>query len=111
MDEFSLVYDLDAIAGAFRLNRPHEENFKPARRMANDFLKGFIQKAHDYAPKIFIIRTAPSIQEYEDINPDKIVFCMTEHCFREMDERQKAIKKINELMKYAANKDVVVETI
>ena len=111
MDEFTLVYDLDAIAAAFRLNKPHEEIFKPARRMANDFLKGFIQKAQDYAPKIFIIRTAPSIAEFEDINPDRIVFCMTEYSFREMDDRQKAIKKLDDLMKHCASRGVPVETI
>ena len=111
LDEYSLAYDLDLIAKAFRLNTPHEDYFKPARRMANDFLKGFIAKAHEYAKKVYIIRTAPSIKEYEDINPDKIVFCMKQYSFKEMDDRQKAQKQLNELMKYCANKSVEVETI
>lgn len=111
MDEFTLVYDMDAIASAFRLKMPHEEYFKPARRMANDFLKGFLAKAHEYAPKIYVIRTAPTIKEFEEIEPDKIVFCLKERTFREMDDREKAIKRINDLMKYCAGKDVEVETI
>ena len=111
MDEFSLCYDMDAIAKAFRLNNPNEDYFKPARRMANDFLKGFIVKAHEYAKKIFIIRTAPSIKEFEEINPDKIVFCTHEYCFKEMDDRQKALAQLKELQMYCASKDVEVEIL
>ena len=79
--------------------------------MANDFLKGFIVKAHDYAKKVYIIRTAPSIKEYEDINPDKIVFCLKQYSFKEMDDRQKALDQIAELQRYVASKGVEVETI
>ena len=111
MDEFTLVYDLDAIAAAFRLNKPHEDYFKPARRMANDFLKGFLQKAHEYVPKIMIIRTAPTISEYEDIEPDRVVFCMKEYTFREMDDRAKALKRLKDLQRYCLAKNVEVETI
>ena len=111
MDEYSLCYDLDMIAKAFRLNNPGEEYFKPARRMANDFLKGFVIKAHEYAKKIFIIRTAPTIKEFEEIAPDKIVFCMHQYVFKEMDDRPKAIERLSELQKYCAGKDVEVETI
>ncbi len=111
LDEYSLAYDLDMIAKAFRLNNPQEDYFKPARRMANDFLKGFVIKAHEYAKKIYIIRTAPTIKEYEDINPTKIVFCTKQYQFKEMDERQKAIERLSELGKYVACKAVEVETI
>lgn len=111
MDDFSLVYDLDAIASAFRLKMPHEEYFKPARRMANDFLKGFIAKAHDYARKIYIIRTAPNIKEVQEIDPDKVVFCMKEYIFREMDDRQAAMKRLDELAKHCARNNIEVETI
>lgn len=111
LDEHTLVYDLDMIAKAFRLNAPHEDYFKPARRMANDFLKGFVIKAHDYAKKVYVIRTAPTIKEYEDINPDKVVFCLKEYSFKEMDDRTKALERIKELQKYCAGKGVEVETI
>ena len=111
LDEFTLVYDMDAIASAFRLKMPHEEYFKPARRMANDFLKGFLAKAHEYAKVIYIIRTAPTIKEFEDINPDKVVFCMTERTYREMDDRKGALDRLHELQKFCASKGVEVETI
>ena len=111
MDEYSLAYDLDTIAKAFRLNNPHEDYFKPARRMANDFLKGFVLKAHEYAKKIYIIRTAPTIKEFEDINPDKVVFCTHEYCFKEMDDRKKAMQRLDELQKYCAGKGVAVEIL
>ena len=111
LDEFSLVYDLDTIAKAFRLNVPNEDYFKPARRMANDFLKGFILKAHEYANRIYIIRTAPTIREYEDINPDRVVFCTHEYSFKEMDDRQKALQRLSELQKHCASVGVVVEIL
>lgn len=111
MDEFTLVYDLDAIASAFRLKMPHEEYYKPARRMANDFLYGFLAKAHDYAKKIYIIRTAPKIKEVEDISPDKVVFCKTEHLYREMDDRHAALQRLAELEKYCALHNVEVEVV
>ena len=111
MDEFSLVYDMDAIAGAFRLKQPHEEYFKPARRMANDFLKGFLAKAQEYSPRLFIIRTAPTIKEAEDIEPDRIVICTKEYVFREMDDRQKAIERIDELQKHFGRKGVDIEIV
>lgn len=111
LDEFTLCYDLDMIAKAFRLNAPHEDYFKPARRMANDFLKGFVLKAHEYAKKIYIIRTAPTIKEFEDIAPDKIVFCTKEYSFKEMDDRAKALERLDELQKYCASKGVDIEMI
>lgn len=111
MDENSLVYDMDVIASAFRLNMPHEDYFKPARRMANDFLKGFVAKAQEYAPKIFIIRTAPTIKEAEEIEPDRIVVCTKEYVFKEMDDRLKAAQRIREVQKHFESKGVPVEVI
>lgn len=110
MDDNTLVYDLDAIASAFRLKMPHEEYFKPARRMANDFLKGFIIKAHEYAKIIYIIRTAPTIKELEDIDPNTVVFCRHQYLYRPMDNKQEALIKLEELEKYCRAKhiDVVV---
>ena len=59
LDE-SIVYDLDAIASAFRLKQPHEEYHKASRQMANDFLYGFIERISEYTNDAIIIRTAPS---------------------------------------------------
>lgn len=110
LDDDSLAYDLDAIASAFRLRMPHDEYFKPARKMANDFLNGFLAKAHEYAKTIYIIRTAPSIKEYEQINPSQIVFCLKSYEYRDMDDRDAVIERINALKEYTQtqNVDVVV---
>ena len=100
LDMYSIAYDLDAIASAFRLNLPHEEYFKPARRMANDFLPGFLAKAHDYCSTVYIIRTAPSIKEFEQIMPDSVVFCEHEYVYRDMQDRDGAIKRLESLKNF-----------
>lgn len=111
LDEFSLCYDMDAIASAFRLRMPHEEYFKPARKMANDFLKGFLAKAHDYCKRVFIIRTAPTIKEVEEIEPDKIVFCKHQYLSREMDDRKSALQRLSDLEKYCMDYGIDVEVL
>ena len=105
----ALCYDLDAIASAFRLKQPHEEYFKPARNMANDFLKGFIAKAQDYADKIFIIRTAPKIDDIEHIQPDRLVVCEHQYIYCDMDDRKEAIKRIREAIEYCKAHNIPVD--
>lgn len=112
MDSETLVYDMDAIASAFRLKMPHEEYFKPARRMANDFLKGFLIKAHDYAKKVYIIRTAPPIKEVEDIAPSKVVICKRHYVNREMDDIKSAQQRLDDLENYCKhNKSIELVVI
>ena len=111
MDQFSICYDLDALAAAFRLKKPHEEHHKASRKMANDFFYGFIAKAHDYAPKVFIIRTAPTITELEQIRPTKVIICRHEYEHREMDDRNAARNKINIIEEYCRANEVEVECI
>ena len=69
----TLVYDLDHIAAAFRLTTETTDN-KQARWMANDLLQGFVLKATSYASNVIVIRTAPTVQDLEAIQPDRIVF-------------------------------------
>lgn len=109
MDENSIGYDMDAIASAFRLRQPHEEYFKPARRMANDFLFGFLAKAHEYCKTVFVIRTAPTIKEVEQINPTKIVFCEKEFNRREMDDRKGAEDRLERLKEHAKRAGTEIE--
>ena len=109
LDDMSLCYDLDAIASAFRLKMPHEEYFKPARKMANDFLKGFIAKAHDYCKRVFIIRTAPTIEEVEEIEPDKVVFCKHQYVSRGMGDRYDALRRIANLERYCMEYGIETE--
>lgn len=68
-----LAYDLDALAAALRLTRPKTERNKAARLLANDLLRGFSEAAHRYVSKVYVIRTAPTIEELEEIAPTKLV--------------------------------------
>lgn len=68
-----IVYDLDAIAGALRIQLPKAERFKPARWMANDLLQGFAEAAHRYVSDVFVIRTSPTPEEFDMIRPTKLV--------------------------------------
>lgn len=71
----ALVYDMDHIAGAFRLKGAHEEYNEPARKMAQSMAKAFVANAQRYAGVIYIIRTAPTLEEFFDIRPDCVVIC------------------------------------
>ena len=105
----ALCYDLDSIASAFRLKQPHDEYFKPARRMANDFLNGFIAKAHEYVDRVYIVRTAPKIDELEHIAPDRLIVCEHQYVYRDMDDRKGAIVRIRDAIKYCEAHNIPVE--
>lgn len=70
-----LAYDLDYIAGAFRLSKPHEENNEPAKRLANSMAVAFAENAKRFAGVVYVIRTAPTIEEFTNIMPDAVVIC------------------------------------
>lgn len=72
--EDAVAYDLDELARAFRMGLL-EGYHCASRAMANDLIYGFVQKAEDYARTAYIIRTAPTLQELGEINPDRIVVC------------------------------------
>ena len=78
MTASTLVYDLDYIAAAFRLEAGTTKH-KQARWMANDLLQGFIIKATTYADHVIVIRTAPSIKELDAIQPDRILILTKEY--------------------------------
>ena len=96
----ALCYDMDAIASAFRLKMPHEEYFKPARRMANDFLFGFLKKAHDYSRRVFVIRTAPTLDEVERIKPTSVILCNKRYVRRETDDEEATQARLDDLQAY-----------
>ena len=70
-----LAYDLDYLAAAFRLTEPHRERHEAARRMANSMAKAFAQNARLYCGNVFLIRSAPTIEEAEAFEPDRLVVC------------------------------------
>lgn len=71
----SVAYDLDYIAAAFRLRNPHEERHEPARTMANMIVRSFCETAKKYCGIVYIIRTAPTVDEVAEIRPDVLVHC------------------------------------
>lgn len=70
-----LCYDLDAVAAAFRLREPHEENNKQAAMLANDLLFAFFTHVNQYTSNVYIIRAAPTIEEFKRIAPQRVVIC------------------------------------
>lgn len=91
-----LCYDLDYIASAFRLRSPNgAEEHKGARRMANSMVKAFAHNVARYASRAFVIRTAPSLEELEAIDPDRVVVVE-----RDASPRQKHIS-VQELQRIA----------
>lgn len=75
----ALVYDLDYIAAAFRLAEPKKDDNRAARKMANAMVKSFAANVGKYASRAYIIRTAPTIEETEALNPDKIIYIAGQH--------------------------------
>lgn len=74
-----LCYDLDYIAAAFRLKVPGKEEHTGARKMANALFKAFAIKAEKYTGRVILIRTAPTIEELEAIEPTRIYECAREY--------------------------------
>lgn len=70
-----IAFDLDHVAAAFRLASSHEERHRAARAIANALAAGFARNATAYSSRVFVIRTAPTITELEEISPDRIVVC------------------------------------
>lgn len=111
MTEDSIVYDLDAIASAFRLKEPHEEYHKAARTMANDFLYGFIERVSEYTNDAIIIKTDPSIRELERIQPDTLIVCSKQYVNREIDDYSGAIERIDTTIQLCKNRGITVHRI
>ena len=70
-----IVYDLDAIAGALRLTGPHEEYHTASRRMAQGMARYFAATARGYSGRVIMIRTAPTMEEVAELDPDAVVIC------------------------------------
>lgn len=106
-----VCYDLDYIAGALRLKNPKEDDYKPARWLANALYKGFSDVAHVYCNDVWIIRTAPTIDEVQDINPTKIVILYGNYGDEELkeDRRVKVAQKIKAVASWAKLNGVQVE--
>ena len=74
-----IAYDLDAIAAALRLAAPHEEDHEPSRGVANAPLPPFLEQARRFVGEVFVVRTAPTLDELQRIMPDRIVVCTRQY--------------------------------
>lgn len=106
-----LVYELDAIACAFRLTVPHkEETHAGARRMAAALRKGWLQAAREYSNNLFVVRTAPDDAELTETNPDKIVVCTKRWVVRPYRYDEESYQKqLKNAIEWAENNEVEVE--
>lgn len=101
-----IAFDIDHISASFRLSTSHAERHEPSRLLANSMLKGFADNSRLYSTNVFIIRTAPSIEELEYIDPDRLVIVRTSHDitkrrdYKRIEEREQ-IKRIDECAEYA----------
>lgn len=108
-----LVYELDAIACAFRLTVPHkEEVHSGARRMAAQLREGFLQIAPKFSDNVFVVRTCPDINEMSQTMPDKLVVCTKKHVDRpyvyDTNEYQ---QRIDDAIDWAKANNIPVECI
>ena len=108
-----VVYDLDAISGALRLKPPKADNYKPARWIANSLLKGFTDAALKYCNDVWIIRTAPTLDELEDINPNRVVVIYKGYGNKDLTDERRAIlaSRIKDAVKWARANDKEITEI
>lgn len=108
-----LVYEMDAIACAFRLTVPHKEpTHSGARRMAAALRRGWIESAKEYSNNLFVVRTAPDEQELSETNPDQIIVCTKQYVQRPYKfSREEYQKQINSVISWAEANDVPVEYV
>lgn len=111
-----LAYDLDYIAAAFRLRGPHSERHDPARRLANGMAKAFAANAQRFASQIWVIRTAPYLDEVIDMEPDRIVVCHGKHSIADRADYQRIDeadmqKRIDELVDWAEANKIPIENV
>ena len=109
--EGGLVYELDAIACAFRLTIPHKEPVHAgARRMAAALRKGWLEAAKEYSNNIFVVRTAPDDAELAETKPDRIVVCTKQWADRPYRySREEYQKQIDNAIAWADANDVPLE--
>ena len=67
-----LVYDEQAIAGAFRLDAGESG---AALRMARSMRRAFAVNARRYAGLVFVVAESPSVADVEALEPDELVLC------------------------------------
>lgn len=111
-----VAYDLDYVAAAFRLRTAHDERHDTARRMASSMMRGFAAAARRYGETIFIIRTAPVIDDVVALEPDEIVLCggvfdiSGRKDYRRMDTRE-MLKRLDDLRGFASANGIPLNVV
>lgn len=76
----ALVYDLDYIKAALTYSDVHSHDDIAARKVADSFLAFFATYAPLYDGRnLYIIRTAPKLEEFAALKPDKLVVMTKEY--------------------------------
>ena len=97
-----VAYDLDFLAGALRLRGPHEEYHAAARTIANRISKGFAEEARRHSGRVVFIRTAPTLEEVADIDPDEIIFCERRWRPGRIENEDEILDRLRELKEFAS---------
>lgn len=105
-----VCYDLDAIAGALRLKGPKQEEHKMARVIANKLFPGFSALASTYCDRVIVIRTAPTIEEVQSVNPSVLVICRGGYGNDELSPERRAViaKRISDAELYCKSEGIEV---
>ena len=111
-----VVFDLDHIAAALRLQDPHSGRHEAARMISNDLLIDFMAKARRHSKNIYVIRTAPSIFEVSQIKPDKIIVCKGSYNITKRPDympvnRYEYLGKIQTVINYAKAESISLEEL
>ena len=109
-----VAFDLDYVAAAFRLKKPHEEIHDASRRMANEIGKVFVDAAKRYSGTVFMVRTSPTIDEAERIMPSRLVYCAVPNGTRIRGkpsgyDEEAAQRRIDALLEWAQENRVTIE--
>ena len=93
-----LAFDLDHLSAAFRLSKPHEDTSASARKMAASMVIPFARNARRFAGLVYLIRTAPTIDEFQEISPDAVIICNHRFNISKRKDYQKVSKAREEEM-------------
>lgn len=106
-----IAYDLDYIAGALRLRSPQEEYHAPSRRMANRMARGFVELALQYSGRVIVIRSAPTLEEIADLDPDEIFLCTKRHRLSRVEGEESMLERIKDAKEYAEKNHLPLKTV
>ena len=107
-----LCYEMDAIASAFRLTIPHEndqDRHKGSFRMAAALRRGFLQMAPKFTNRIIVVRHAPDLAELAETNPDRIVFCTKVYAMRPYSQEEDLDERLEQIIKWAEANNIPVQ--